>query len=165
MAIDERLRLSIHTQLTELIGSEEATALIEHIMPVPWHDVATKDDLVLVRADIDAVRTELRANIGAVRSELDSVRTELSADIDSVRTEMNAEFAVVRSEIAGVRSDMDVLRADMGRDMADLRSEMHSELGGLRTEMQQGFVAQTRWMTGYVTALGAAMLAVARLLF
>jgi hypothetical protein len=118
MAIDERLRLKIHTKLTELLGSEEATALIEHIMLVPWHDVATKDDL-------ENLRVELRAGITVVRS------------------------------------DMDVLRADMGRDMADLRTEM----AGLRTEMHQGFAAQTRWLMGYVTALSAIMLAVARLLF
>jgi hypothetical protein len=111
MAIDERLRLNIHTKLTELLGSEEATALIEHIMPVPWHDVATKDDLRLLRADIDV----FRADMGR---------------------------------------DMDVLRADMGRDMADLRTEMH-----------QGFASQTRWLMGYVTALSAVVLAVARLLF
>ena len=89
MAIDERLRLNIHTKLTELLGSEEATALIEHIMPVPWHDVATKDDLRLLRADIDVFRAELH----------------------------------------------------------------------------QGFAAQTRWLMGYVTALSAVVLAVARLLF
>jgi hypothetical protein len=107
MAIDERLRLNIHTKLTELLGSEEATALIEHIMPVPWHDVATKDDLRLVRADIDVVR-----------------------------------------------ADIVVLRADMGRNMADLRTEMH-----------QSIVVQTRWLVGYISAFGAIMLAVARLLF
>ena len=73
-------------------------------MPVPWHDVATKDDL-------QNLRVELRADIG-------------------------------------------VLRADMHRDMADLRTELH-----------QGFAAQTRWLMGYVTALSAIMLAVARLLF
>ncbi len=104
MTIDERLRLNIHTKPTELLGSEEADALIAHIMPVPWHDVATKDDLRLLR-------TELRA-------------------------------------------DIDVLRADMRRDMADLRTEMH-----------QGFTTQTRWLLGYVTALSAVMLAVARFLF
>ena len=93
MAIDERLRLNIHSKLTELLGSEEATALIEHIMPVPWHDVATKDDLKLLRADLEVFRAELRA------------------------------------------------------------------------EMHQGFTAQTRWLMGYVTALSAIMLAVARLLF
>ena len=100
MTIDERLRLNIHNKLTALLGSEEADALIAHIMPVPWHDVATKDDLQLVRADID------------------------------------------------------VLRADMGRDMADLRTEPH-----------QAITSQTRWLMGYVTALSAIMLAVARLLF
>lgn len=100
MAIDERLRLKIHTKLTALLGSEEATALIEHIMPVPLTDVATKDDLRLMRADIDVFRAEIRT------------------------------------------------------DMADLRTQMH-----------QGFAAQTRWLMGYVTALSAIMLAVARLLF
>ena len=104
MAIDERLRLNIHTKLTELLGSEEATALIEHIMPVPWHDVATKDDLQILRVEL--------------------------------------------------RADIDVLRAGMHRDMADLRSELH-----------QAMVGQTRWLMGYVTALSAIMLAVARLLF
>jgi hypothetical protein len=104
MAIDERLRLNIHTKLTELLGSEEATALIEHIMPVPWTDVATKDDLHNLRVEL--------------------------------------------------RSDIAVVRADMLREMADLRTEMH-----------QGFAAQTRWLLGYVTALSAVVLAVARLVF
>ena len=35
----------------------------------------------------------------------------------------------------------------------------------LRTEMHQGFAAQTRWLLGYVTALSAVVLAVARLVF
>ena len=38
--------------------------------------------------------------------------------------------------------------------MADLRSELH-----------QAMVGQTRWLMGYVTALSAIMLAVARLVF
>ena len=97
MTIDERLRLNIHTKLTELLGSEEADALIAHIMPVPWHDVATKDDLRVLSAE--------------------------------------------------------------------LRAELQTEVGALRGELHQAIVAQTRWLMGYVTALSAVMLAVARLLF
>ncbi len=63
MTIDERLRLTIHTKLTELLGSEEADALIAHIMPVPWHDVATTDDLQLLRADLEVFRAELRTEL------------------------------------------------------------------------------------------------------
>ena len=84
--IDERLRLNIHTRLTELLGSDEADAFMAQMLPVHWHDVATKDDLRVFSAEL---RAELRADI----------------------------------------------------------------------------VGQTRWLTGYVTALGAVMLAVASLLF
>jgi hypothetical protein len=86
LSIDERLRLNIHTKLTELLVSDEADAFMAHMLPVHWHDVATKDDLRVFSAEL---RAELRADI----------------------------------------------------------------------------VGQTRWLTGYVTALGAVMLAVASLLF
>lgn len=104
MTIDERLRLNIHTKLTELLGSEEADALIAHIMPVPWHDVSTKDDL----------------------------------------------------ENQGI-----LLRGEM----AEFKAEMRSDMAALRVELHEGLVAQTRWLTGYFTALSVVMLAVARLLF
>ena len=122
MNIDERLRLSIHTKLTDLIGHDEADALIAHIMPVPWHDVATTTALenqgILLRAEMTELRTEMA----------------------ELRIELHAEIAV--------------LRADMGREMADLRTELH-----------QAIISQTRWLMGYVTALSAIMLTVARLLF
>ena len=86
MAIDECLRLSIHTKLSELLGPDEADAIMSNMLPVQWRDVATKDGLRVLSAEI-------------------------------------------------------------------------------RTEMHQGFAAQTRWLTGYMTALGVVMLAVARLLF
>jgi len=87
-------------------------------MPVPWHDVATKDDLRLLRSDFDVLRAEVRTEIVGVRAEL-------------------------RTEIAGVRTEI-----------ADLRTEFH-----------QAIISQTRWLMGYVTALSAVMLTVARLLF
>lgn len=97
MSIDERLRLNIHTKLTELLGSDEADALMAHMLPVHWNDVLTKDDLRVFSAE---------------------------------------------------------LRAELRTEMADLRTELH-----------QSVIGQTRWLTGYVTALAAVMLAVASLLF
>ena len=52
------------------------------------------------------------------------------------------------------KDDLRVLSAELRRDMADLRTELH-----------QSIIGQTRWLTGYVTALSVVMLAVARLLF
>ncbi len=148
MNIDERLRLSIHTKLTDLIGHDEADALIAHIMPVPWHDVATTTALenqgILLRAEMTELRTELRA-------EMAELRTELRAEMTELRTELRAEMTELRTEL---HAEMAVLRADMGREMADLRTELH-----------QAIISQTRWLMGYVTALSAIMLTVARLLF
>ncbi len=92
MTIDERLRLNIHNKLTELLGSEEADALIAHIMPVPWHDVATKDDLRLMRADLDFFRTDVRAELDVFRAELEAFRTEVRAELDSSRSELRMEL-------------------------------------------------------------------------
>ena len=115
MTIDERLRLNIHNKLTELLGSEEADALMSRMIPVPWHDVATKHDLRLMRSDLDVLRAELRV------------------DMAELRTEFRTEMAELRT---------------------DLRAEIHDAI-----------VGQTRWVTGYVTALSVVILAVARLLF
>jgi hypothetical protein len=137
LTIDERLRLNIHNKLTELLGNEEADALIAHIMPVPWNDVASKDDLQLTTA--------------VLRTEMADLRTELRTEMAELRTEL--------------RTDMAELRTELRMDMAELRTELCTEMAGLRTELHQIVAGQTRWLTGYITALSAVMLAVARLLF
>ena len=70
MSIDERLRLNIHTRLSELIGSDEADALMVHMFSVPWHDVATKDDLRVMLADLRTEMAELRTEMANLRTEL-----------------------------------------------------------------------------------------------
>lgn len=45
MAVDERSRHELYRRLQEVLGTEAATTLIEHLPPVGWADVATKHDL------------------------------------------------------------------------------------------------------------------------
>ena len=44
MAIDERTRHQLYLRLEEVLGDEEANTLMEHLPPVGWADVATKQD-------------------------------------------------------------------------------------------------------------------------
>src|SRR5436305_12121191 len=53
MVVDERSRHELYRRLEEVLGSEAATTLIEHLPPVGWADVATKHDLAALEQRID----------------------------------------------------------------------------------------------------------------
>jgi len=55
MAVDERSRHELYRRLEEVLGTEAATTLIEHLPPVAWADVVTKHDLAALEQ-----RMELR---------------------------------------------------------------------------------------------------------
>lgn len=60
MAIDERSRHELYLKLEQVLGTQEAATLMEHLPPVGWADVATKRDLDHMRAEIlAALRAEL----------------------------------------------------------------------------------------------------------
>jgi len=104
VSIDERLRLNIHTGLSDLLGTAEADALISHIMSVPWQDVASKDDL--------------RVQSLQLSGEIAQVRTELQTEIAQLRTELHTEVAQLRTEVVQVRGDL-------SSEISSLRAEMH----------------------------------------
>lgn len=56
MAITEQARHRMYKHLEELMGTEDAGVLMEHLPPVGWADVATKRDL-------DMLRLEWRADL------------------------------------------------------------------------------------------------------
>ena len=70
MVVDDRMRLRIHHKLEELIGSEEADALVGSAIPAPGQELATKDDLRVLSSDLRVVEAELRGEIEKVRGEI-----------------------------------------------------------------------------------------------
>ena len=54
MAITEESRHQLYTRLESVLGPQEATVLMEHLPPIGWADVATKRDLEIVEARMEA---------------------------------------------------------------------------------------------------------------
>ena len=89
MAVDDRTRLNLHRKLESVVGPEEADTLMAHLPPTTWQDIATKDDLRVLGAEL---RTEFRVGLA-------DVRTELRTGIADVRTELRTGLADVRTDL------------------------------------------------------------------
>ncbi len=81
MTIDERSRHALFARLEEVLGSEEAATLMEHLPPVGWADVATKRDL-------DQLSVETKHVIDRLDSKLEATKQELLA---TFRAELNGQ--------------------------------------------------------------------------
>jgi hypothetical protein len=55
MAIDERTRHEMYSGLEQKLGADVADALMAHLPPVGWADVATKQDVERLEARVGDV--------------------------------------------------------------------------------------------------------------
>lgn len=126
---------SLYVALTTInVPNDQAREVVDALEKKMTNDFATKSDIALVRADITAVRSEMKAEFAAVRAEMNAefaaVRSEMNAEVSALRSELSdfkvataAEFDAVRNS---VQAAVDVLRAEMKADSAVLRAEMNS---------------------------------------
>jgi hypothetical protein len=67
MTIDERARHKLFLRLEEILGPEEAGVVMEHLPPVGWADVATKQDIALLDARMEAMEHRI---VGTMRQDM-----------------------------------------------------------------------------------------------
>ncbi len=102
MPIDERSRHHLYLKLEQVLGTEEATTLMEHLPPVGWADVATKHDLAQLEERmglrLDAGLHSLEARLLAQMSEQTRTlyRTLMVANAASILAVAGLAFAAAR---------------------------------------------------------------------
>ena len=82
MAVDERARHQLFLRVEQELGPEAAETLMSMLPPVGWADVATKDDIRLLKDDL--LQLEERMNL-----RFDGRLNELRADFFQ---EMHTQF-------------------------------------------------------------------------
>ena len=85
MAITEKDRHELYRRLEEILGPDEANTLMEHLPPVGWADVATKDDLHQLESRLD--------------TKIDNLDTRLSSRIDTLESDLHTEIADLKTEL------------------------------------------------------------------
>lgn len=127
MVVDERSRHGLFLALERVLGGDEAVALMEHLPPSGWEEMATK-------ADLAATATELRTEITAVQSGLARLETSVDQRFDDMQGRLLARIgeseqrvlASIRGELVGqsrlmVFSLVGALTANTGLVLATLR--------------------------------------------
>ncbi|HVM41753.1 MAG TPA: hypothetical protein VM618_13340 [Acidimicrobiia bacterium] len=94
-------------------GVEVASDLMELLPPAGLPELATKQDLAVLKADLVG---EFRSEVGSVRNELGFLRGDVAAEFASVRSDMAVESASLRAELAAMRAELkDSLLAQTNR--------------------------------------------------
>ena len=91
--------------------AKQAEAIV-HTMAGAFEDtVATKSDIVSVRADLKQDIVSVRADL---KQDIVSVRADLKQDIASVRSELAGVKAELKQDIASVKGDIKLLKWMIG---------------------------------------------------
>ena len=103
MSTNDKARLELHRRLESVLGAEEAMTLMSHLPPVTWDQVATKDVLHALEANL---RAEISVSGSGLRAEMANLRTEVRTELAEVRTEMVDLGTKVDTGLAGLRTEI-----------------------------------------------------------
>lgn len=104
MAVDERTRHEMYSGLEEKLGAPVADALMAHLPPVGWADVATKQDIAGTKQDIAALATATQLDIAALAASTAQKFDQVNGRLDEMHRLMlwlfSTQLAVVGVMIA-----------------------------------------------------------------
>lgn len=115
MAITEPSRHKLYQRLEAVLGAEEAGTLMEHLPPVGWASVATKDDLARQDDRADARFATVDARFAQVDARFDRMEGVMAARFDAIDARIETADANMRSYVdRAMRTNMVVTIGVLG---------------------------------------------------
>ena len=108
--------------------SEQAEALAAQLRFAAGADHA---DLA-TKADIEALRTETKADIAGLKGDIEALRTETKADVAGLKGDIEALRTETKADVAGLKGDIEALKG---------------AVAGIRAEL-----GTVRWSVGLIAA-------------
>ena len=97
MSVDERTRRDMYTGLEAALGAPVADAVMAHLPPTGWADVARTHDVAVLRGEMVAMGDGLRGEMAVLRGEMvalgDGLRREMISMEDRIGLRIDARVA------------------------------------------------------------------------
>ena len=125
MPVDENTRLRIRQYLIELMDEGAADAMMESMPPIPWTELATKDDI----ARLDDRLVGIDGRIDSLTERVDGTNTR----IDSVADRLdgtNTRIDTIADRLDGTNTRIDTIadRLDGTNERLDTTNERMADL-------------------------------------
>jgi len=131
----ESERYALRDQLAETLGSETAGKLMEHVPPVKWEELATKDDLRVMAAEL---RVEMREGFAEVKDSIAEVKGSI-AELKGSIAEVKDSVAEVKGSIAEVKDSV----AEVKDSIAEVRNSVADVKDGIAEHRERIIVTMT----------------------
>lgn len=142
MVVDERSRHELYRRLEEVLGPDAATTLIEHLPPVGWADVATRNDLAGLEQRMDLRFARVEGRFDAIDERFNAVNERFNA--------VNERFTAMDDRITAATSD---LQATFEHEMRLQSESFGQQLRSQTTTMVFGLVSVVLTMAALAFAL------------
>ena len=119
--------------------AEAEASVLSEVFSINFREVATKEDLKRVVADIDGKLRELEQRLLA---KIDQNKTELTAKIDQFRLELNAKIDQNKTELLAKTEQV--------------RSELNAKIDMIHSKLS-GDMILIRWMLGLLISFAVAV--------
>lgn len=93
MSVDEHARHELYTKAIELFGEKDATTLMAHLPPGGWPNLATKQDILLLRQDFEQLKLDVEGDLRELERRL---KAEIIGELKSytLKTVLVANFGL-----------------------------------------------------------------------
>ncbi|MCB0962622.1 MAG: hypothetical protein KDA98_04855 [Acidimicrobiales bacterium] len=127
MTTTERQRLDLHHRLDEALGPDHAATLMDSLSPIPWTELATKEDLADLRAELDLRFDRVDLRFEQIDLRFDQIDARFD-QIDARFERIDARFDQVDGRLTLIDGRFEVEMALLRGELAEFRATLSADL-------------------------------------
>lgn len=140
--------LYVDTLKSAGVPEDQARAHASALQTALLDTVATKDDIAILRTDINALRGDMEKLEISLRGDMEKLETSLRGDMGKLETSLRGDMGKLETSLRGEMRNIDTtLRGEIAKLDASLRGEMAAQ----KTDI-------LRWMFGMMIGFSGLMI-------